>query len=285
MSATIEHGSFRMEETREGATAEHTVICDWSERGSYVPQIGTPLPGRTDMRLVRVEMTGIGKPTTPTQHATWVEGEYGFTKARIVLHYSTAQFIDDAAVEDWEFGGEVLELGLGRTWGIGVPCEVQQTAFFPQIVLRKQLVLPKAMVPRSAILYTLNKVNSTAFEGFPAETLLFAGASTTSRYDYERQLYFVTLSYNIIYRPISHNYVWRAPKQALSSDGVTPMVDNDGYPVWVSGAAGVGGWDYLTPPLHESTTFEPLFPPFPPPVLATSSIASLVTPTSDWSKR
>lgn len=259
MSATEKYGSFHIEETRQGCTAERVIICDWSERATYAPKIGDPWPGNTALRVTRVAIDGLGKPSTPTPHVTWTEGEYGFTKAQITVGYSTAPYIENAPIWSWEYSGEVLETGLGRTWAsTGKPCESMAGVYFPTATIRAQYIT--SAVPQAAIIACLNKVNAATWFDFPAEQLLFEGAATDPRFDYDRDIYFYTITYSFLFRTVSHNVVWRAPKQALNLDN-TPMVDAEGYPVYLSGTAGTGAWDRPNPDLYGSADFNALFPP------------------------
>jgi len=118
-------------------------------------------------------------------------------------------------------------------------------------------------VPVAQITSTAGKINAFEFQGAAAESLLFEGATTEAQYDYERSqtygyaFYFHRIHYRFLWRPISHNVVWRAPRQRRDGLG-SPKYTPDGRAVLDPGLAGVGGWDRPVPPLYESADFAPL---------------------------
>lgn len=247
MSTIERHGSHQIIRNRQGVQATIEWVCSWSDRTSVRPKIGAAHPTERGLYCTEVIEEGVGKPTG--------SGTYEYCK--ITATYSTFQQIDAAPQESWEFGGEVLETGLGRLWwGAQTYCEQSFGVYYPNAI--RTLTVVRNDIPIIPILNALGKVNWTTFMGIPAEQMLFEGATTESWYDYERNRYFYRCSYRFLVRPISHNMVWRAPRQARDETGQL-IFDNDGNPVFVDGPAGVGGWDRPYPNLYELGDFNPLF--------------------------
>jgi len=140
---------------------------------------------------------------------------------------------------------------------------------FPMMDWNVKLTVPS--VPKAAIIDAIGKVNYWRWLDFPAETLLFQGATWENRYDYERMAFIYTITYKFSFRPLGWNVLWRAPEQLRDAEGNLVYDDpgdgTGGVPVWVPGDAGEGGWDRLYPPLYQRWDFNPLFgwPPSPVP--------------------
>lgn len=250
MSANVTYKSHDVKRSREGITASFEIICDWAEADRYRPAIGTPHPFIPELYCVEVSETGEGVPT----------GTHTYTKQRITVNYSSAPWVDTAPIETMEFSGEILETGLGRKWvDAGTVCDQSQGIWYPSITLNYQVIMLE--LPTKYILNSVGKVNWYKFMNCPAETLLFEGASTESIYEYTRMCYYYRVNYRFLYRPLSHNVVWRQPRQAR--DELTGALQDSGPPnydpVFVYGPAGKGGWDRTEPPLYATTDFGPLF--------------------------
>lgn len=275
------YDSFEKTETRYGATILRTIICDWTARSTYKPMIGDLYPGERALRCTEVRWRGVGQPALSG-------AGYIYEQIRFDCTYSTAPFVENMPIETWDFSGEVLETAEGRTWlGTGKPCESSQGIFYPTITRNISMVV--SQVNTGAVFTSLGGVNWTLFQGFPAGTLLLEGANIANRYDYERDIYTYQLDYRFIYRRIPHNYIWRAPKQALDPDTDAPMIDDDGYPVYITGPEGIGGWDMPYPALYPVVDFGPLFgyPPNPPPWMpeklpGLDNAATEATPDIPW---
>ena len=260
MPTTIQYGSHQIQRSRTGTTATYTIDCAWADRAAARPKIGSRHPTEYTLYCTEVQEIGLGKPT----------GSHTYEQCRMTATYSTFQQLDDAPTESWEFGGEVLDTGLGRMWqGLMAQndygkCDQSFGVYYPIGIYT--LTMVRASIPIAAIITRLGKVNWTTFLNIPAETCLFEGASTESWYDYERGRYFYRLSYRFLVRPMSHNMVWRAPRQAR--DGNSLLYDADSSPVFVDGPAGQPGWDRPFPPLYEIEDFGPLIglKPNPPPI-------------------
>ena len=251
---SIQVYSHELVKNRTGTTATHVIDCVWADRATSRPGIGDRHPTETNLYCMEVREVGLGKPT----------GTHTYDHCRITATYSTFQQIDSAPTEQWEFGGEMLDTGIGRTWeGADVRCEQSFGVYYPNGI--RTLTMVKSSIPITDIVNTLGKINWTTFMGCPRETMLFEGASSESWFDYERNKYFYRLNFRFLVRPISHNTVWRAPMQARDSSG--QLIYDERGPVWAAGPAGQAGWDRPFPPLYEYGDFNPLFgwPPQPPP--------------------
>lgn len=250
MSATVIYKSHEVRRTREAMTATLEIIVPWAQRLTYLPQLGAPHPVYPGLRVTDTIEIGDGKPTS----------DFAYEHARFRINYSSAPFIDTAPITNVEFSGEVLETGLGRTWhDAETKCDQSQGIFYPSATIVMQIVLLEP--PFDYIFSTIGKVNWEPFMNNPAETLLFEGCSTDQQYDYDRGLYYYKVNYRFIRRQMSHNKVWRAPRQARNdsdnslADSGPPYYD----PIFVEGKAGVGGWDTPEPPLYAQGDFYPLF--------------------------
>lgn len=250
------YDSFEKHETRYGATIHREIVCDWDDRLLYKPAIGQPYPGEPNIRCTDITWRGVGKPAA-------FGGGFIYEQIKFVCEYSTAPFVDSAPIETWDFSGEVLETGLGRTWeSIQRPCESTQGVFYPSVTRNISMVVSE--VNTSALFACIGGVNWTYFQGFYPESLLLEGATCEQRFDYERNQYTYTVNLRMIYRRTPHNYIYRAPKQAIDPDTEAPMVDSDGYPVYLSGPEGEGGWDRPIPLLYRRVDFSALFPGMAP---------------------
>lgn len=235
---------------RDGVTAEYEVVCEWAEKDTIAPQIGQPHPMEYGLYCVEVRIRGEGQPVS----------DHVYTHARIRAIYSTAQYVDAAPIQTLEFGGEILETGLGRKWTYAkTKCDQSQGIWYPTVILNQQLMFWE--VNTALILSCVGKVNYWPFLNCGHETLLFEGASTESVWDGLRNTYMYRVNYRFLYRPNGHNTVWRAPRQARDSQtgGLLDTGAPDFDPVFVKGIAGVGGWDRPKPLLYDYADFNPLF--------------------------
>lgn len=269
MAIIEQFGSREVRVTRQGITGRRAWHCTWAERLSVV-KINQPFPGEPLLRCADITYKPIGVGTGKTAPGT----EYN--DCLVTAEYSTYQNIDDAPEYSYEFGGEILETGLGRVWRrAGTPVEQAMGVFYPQVI--QAVTLTMASVPTAAIFNNLAKVNATSFEGAPAGTLLFEGATIESRFDYERQRYIYRCTFRFLYRPVPHNYTWRAPRQKRNQFGEL-VWDSRGFPVYEDGPAGIGGWDKMLPELYGYGDFNSMLgrpgKPLPPVIPGPSSKAA-----------
>lgn len=253
------YDTFEKHETRYGATIHREIVCNWADKDTYKPSIGQPYPGEPNIRCTDITWRGVGKPTTSGAGVI-------YEQIKFICEYSTAPFVDSAPIETWDFSGEVLETGVGRTWeAINEPCESTQGIFYPSITRNISMVV--SQINTSALFASIGAVNWNYFQGFYPESLLLEGATVDQRFDYERNQYTYTVNLRMIYRRTPHNYIYRAPQQAWNPDTDSDLKDDDGYPVYLVGARGVGGWDRPVPLLYRRVDFSPIFnlPPNPPP--------------------
>lgn len=249
MAINEQVGSREVRVNRQGATAHREWHCLWAERLDCV-KINQQFPGEPLLRCSEITYRPIGAPTGLKNPGL----EY--TDCLVIADYSTFQKIDDAPEESFEFGGEVLETGLGRKWmEAGTRIEQSLGVFYPELIYT--LTLTTATLNVSAIFNNLACVNHWPFYGAPAQTMLFEGASAESRFDYERGIYIYRCTYRFIYRPVPWNVVWRAPRQARDGLGALQW-DETGFPVYEDGPAGWGGWDRPIPNLYAEADFGPM---------------------------
>lgn len=260
MAATELYGSRSIIENPQQVTGQRIFKAPYDTWRSDCPTIGAAFPGHTLLRLRERRMEPLNPDKSTGDPAEWV---------KVTCDYSTYQYIEDAPIESGEFSGEVLETTLGRTWAttgrrsmqsFGVTCPMMEWC----------VKMTTAAIPKAAIIANINKVNVYTWLDFPAETLLFQGASWDNRYDYERQTYIYSVTFKFCFRPLGWNVVWRAPEQMRDAEGNLVWEDDGagggGVPVWVPGDAGIGGWDRLVPALYQWGDFNPLLG-WPPIVL------------------
>jgi hypothetical protein len=250
MTTSIQVNSHQVTRNRDGVVAEVQLVCPWADIASVRPRMGQAHPSEFGLYCTEVTEKGEGTPAS----------DYTYSHCRITARYSTFQRIEDTVPEmSMEFGGEMLETGLGRHWqNAPTVCDQSLAVFYPLLIINYSFVM--SAIPLVFILSCVGKVNWQPWQGFAAETLLFEGASTDSRWDFERSIYFYRMSYRFQFRPTGHNVVWRAPRQ-----GRNPMGDladtGEPYhnPLFIDGPAGIGGWDRPVPALYECTDFSGLF--------------------------
>ncbi len=251
----LEGGWFEYD-TRVGQ-GQRRFLCKWEHRYDVAPPRGQTYPGEPRLRCAKVRF----EPSGPAQPAL---GE-PFTYCTIIADYATFSQIDDAPVESWEFSGEMLETALGRTWQTtGTVCDQAQSTYYPTTVWRLTLVLP--MLPDELINRNRGRLNWTWFRGQAPETLLFEGASAEDQFDYDRGRYIFRVTFNFLQRSMSHNVIWRAPRQKRDTETGALVYDEENNPVFVDGPAGVGGWDRPIPQLYDVADFGPMIGMAPNPV-------------------
>lgn len=250
MSHDIEYKSHKTTRNRDGVVSTIQYLCPWADIAKTRPRMGEAHPSELGLYCVEVEESGEGKPT----------GNHTYEYCRITARYSTYQRVADSEPRiSLEFGGEMLETGLGRRWhSTGTVCDQAQAVFYPNMIINYSIVLEA--IPTAVLINCVGKVNYGTFMGYAHETLLFEGASADSQWDYERGMYFYRMGYRFQFRPNGHNMVWRAPRQARDvlgnlADSGAPNYD----PIFVDGPAGIGGWDRPVPGLYERVDFNPLF--------------------------
>jgi len=241
--------------SRTGTTATYEIVCDFANRYSYPPRIGDPHGLLPWLKCVEVEEFGEGTPLGGTD-------KFSYTHARFLCTFSSAQFIEDAPITNIEFGGEVLETGEGSKWkNAGTICEQSQGVYYPCATVTEQLTIPE--IPVEAIFALQGKVNYYPFMGRAPQTVLFEGGSSEQVFDYTNSRYYYRLTYRFIVRSMSHNLAWRAPEQAWDDKEHDWATEPNGHggkkPVYVTGPAGIGGWDSKIPPLYAWADFEPLY--------------------------
>ncbi len=256
---TEEYGKIEFSFGRDGATATRCLICDWWNRTYWTPAIGTKLDGY-NLYVERIKWEGLGKPLPGT---IWPNVQYD--KCRITIEYTSTP-VDPAALpsEALEFSAEVLEIGIGRQW-VSQPTDIvdqSQSILFPTVEYTLETRITAGMwgIERPRILGAVGTVNDSGWKGAPAGCMLFEGASSKSEWDeYTNLLYRTT--YKFLYRPVSHNMVWRLPRQKRDANGALMWKVNAGgfwipdyEPApWVNPDGSL--WDEMVPALYAYSDF------------------------------
>lgn len=254
MTVIQKYGTGTAKFTRRGSTQQRVWIISRDNIDTAIIDIANSPLYMFGKRLIcqSIDVRGVGKPETGE------DGYYYYGQYELTAEFSTANIDGELPVESWEFGAEILEVGLGRRWyNAGTIAEVSQGILFPTLI--RTITLTSSIVPAPYILSCLGKVNGGWFQGFPPETLLFEGGSTEQLWNLDNEnpsAYRIT--YKFLYRSVSHNVVWRAPRQKLAADGSLEF-DSNNNPVFVDGVAGTGNWDRLVPNLYDLADFSPLF--------------------------
>lgn len=240
--------------SEQGAHATRVWVVEASDLQRARPRIGEEYYPKSGLYCSEYRIEGMGRPTGYDSN-----GRPTFTHYQITCEYSSFQKIDTAPVITFDVSGEVVETGLGRKWKwAGTTCDQAQGVIYPQMEITINLVM--AAMPQSIIIDRVGKVNYIPWQGYPAETLLYLGASTEARWDYQRRTYIYRVAHKFLFRPRGHNVIWRAPRQARDDSGALKWKDPETQcePVFVTGRAGQGGWDRPIPPLYEYADFNPL---------------------------
>lgn len=217
-------------------------FINWVSRLTY--------PGFSKMRCVSIEKEGLVGGTVKNGYTT-------YSQWMVTAHYSSAPWLDEPPQENIEFSLETFETGEGRTWkNTGTIMDSSMTVQNPTLTRTISFVV--SSIPLSAILNAVGKVNIQPFQGFPAETLLFLGATTDTAYRWESQDFVYRVTYRFTWKRFGWNIVWRQPRQAVDDTGM-PAFDDNGNPQFVEGEAGIGGFDRPEPQLYDTCYFEPLF--------------------------
>lgn len=235
---------------RDGGNGTRIFRCAWEDRKKIVKQ-GDPFPGEPRLRCYEINV----KPLTPN---TSDNAERPADQCIVEARYAVKKNLDTKPQITLEAGGKVLETGLGRTWqGTGKPVLQSQGVFFATCIWNITMIYPSG-APLATIMNNLNKVNAARFLGAASETLLLESANISARYDYENDLWYDEVAYRFNWQSCPWNVVWRAPVQARDAAGLVWTGAQLDEPVWVSGPAGVGGWDRMSPELYSKTDFGPM---------------------------
>lgn len=146
----------------------------------------------------------------------------------------------------------------GHVW-VGTQTPVIDVAAPPVPVMILDLKMRRSAPPYLVLLNNVNKTNDRTFLGFERGHVLFLGADVDTSTSIDGNIIDSRVTYHFSVRARSHKYFWRPPLQALDVDGqplVYQNIDSEqpnyttdeskiATPVWVSGDAGVGGWDVI----------------------------------------
>lgn len=246
MSTTTEkllQASWKITQDDKGLTGQLSVVVPRTEIfDSHLPVPGDPWPLDEELPYLRCK------------NAEWQPlGTDGVVQC--TYYYTTDRMLGDEFAEvssDWS--GEVVDQTKGYVWETaGTPVQEDIPSIIPLIeyTMRVRVTAP----PYEAISAAINCVNDRVFRGFAAGCLRFEGANTSESYDIRGQLISCNTTYKFTGRRRSWQEVWRPPLIARDGDGRERYYQGqdetkpdysptqDGQPVYVSGAAGQGGWD------------------------------------------
>lgn len=253
------YGSREIVFTRTGAQATRRFYCEWSEAFTLAPKPGDPFPGWPALTVDTVRVTPAGQPGTSGNPGS----EY--THANVEVDYSleyTRPDIGEGPRITYDFSSEVLATTSGRTWedtGDTIDQEdLQAGVNYPLMSMTMDLAVPSINI--ATISGLVGKINSSSWQGFAAETLLFEGATTTAQWNYETASWYFRVTYKFLWRPRSHNLIWRPPKRVWDPDKGDWARNADGTYQYASGDAGKGKWVKTDPLLYETADFSPLIP-------------------------
>ena len=145
--------------------------------------------------------------------------EYGDDYAEINCEYSS----DGAFSADFmstELDLDITDLGYGPGWtwqATGYPVEARENYAAP--AGRYTVSMKVNNFDKAAVLGAMNCVNNAAWHGFAAETLLFTGARTVTKYNTAGAITSVETVYNFDFRTFSHNLRYRDPIQVKDKYG------------------------------------------------------------------
>lgn len=263
----LDHEEGYVVDTVNGMTGHREFICLWQDRNKVAPRKGQAYPGYPNLHCASREFRGLG-PAQPD--VLDVDGEpCRHTYCHIICEYSTFTRLEGQRM--WSFHGaaEMLETGIGRRWAdTGTVCDTYQGTFYPNCNVQCSFL--SASNPIARALDCVSKLNwGRIMERsgiiFEPETLLLLAPEVEPILDYERSLaageevWYWKVDYHFLWRPCSHNIVWRAPRQQLDSMGNPVTTGPPNFdPVFVAGPAGVGAWTRLIPALYELADFGPM---------------------------
>ncbi len=262
-------------DTINGMTGHREFMCKYERRMDVAPKKGQPYPGYPSLRCASREFRDFG-PAQPSVTDPVTGGPCQYSYSHIICEYATFSRIEGRRT--WSFRGasEMLENGIGRRWqNAGTVCDTYQGTFYSNCNVRCSFISSSNPIARAmACVNTLNwgRIMEPSGIIFQPETLLFLVPEVEEILDFERsvaagkEVYYYKVDYHFLWRPCSHNIVWRAPRQQLDSLGnlVTtgpPLFD----PVYVDGPAGEGGWDKPLPWLYELADHGPMLGMMPTP--------------------
>lgn len=249
--------SGQISETRTGATARRELVCGWDEAFYYRPAPGTPHPEYPALTVDKVSMEPFGAPVS-------VNGINKTEYRKIFVDYSLEYrkvVVGDPPRFSRNGRVEVLATGAGRvrddTHAIIAADEMSATTLYPCADIVSDFAVTE--IPLPTILAAIGKVNSVAFYGMAAGTVLFSSWGDTAQYDHDAGQWFFRLTYNFLWRSTHQNSVWFPPEfdrdvngniqYYQNKDATKPHYTTDAAktsrPVYKTGSVGV--WTTTSP--------------------------------------
>lgn len=137
--------------------------------------------------------------------------EYGPDYAEVSVEYSSdGRYSTDFLRTELSTELNDMGFGIGWTWQqTGYP--VEQNESYPIPSGRYIVRMKVSDFDKAKIMSGMNCVNSSTWHGFPAETLLFTGASTSASYSTTGTVTGVETMYTFEFKRFSHNLRYRQP--------------------------------------------------------------------------
>lgn len=145
----------------------------WKDRNTVRPEMYSDYPDKKDTGGIRLRCAEVVTDRIPS-----VDGDRFRMTARYVTLDPNTSLIENS--EEYTYGGEVLEVGRGRTWvSDGSTIQHGVTLKLPHIEWKVRRTLQS--FHGSTVFALLGLLNSAPFGGFSRGTLLFEGAHATRR--------------------------------------------------------------------------------------------------------
>jgi hypothetical protein len=268
----------------DGASAKRVFFGEWEDVLVDCPKPGDSLPAFPALRVKRVNLKGAGTPYDDGfGNGCWT---HVYAYVDYTLEYRSCLLGDPPRVS-YDYAAEVLNTGSGRLWDIaGTPIEPEDlpsSTLYPEVSITLSVAMLGPAVPWASLTDLAGKVNEEAYAvvsdgetliSVDAETLLFLGAGVEGQYDFGTSAWYYQIQYKFLWRPRSHNEIWRLAKRDVDADGnEMKYQDKDeakanysidpalvGTCVYVSGTAGTAAWDTTTPKNYETGDFSALLP-------------------------
>lgn len=145
--------------------------------------------------------------------------EYGTDWAEIAIEY-TSDGMYSTEFMSTELAADLTDMGFGPGYeweGTGQPVIDQYNYAIP--AGRYTVTMKQNGINLQAVLGAMNSVNAALWHGFPAETLLFTGATTHTKYSTTGTPTSIDVVYSFEFRRFSHNLQWREPVIKLNEYG------------------------------------------------------------------
>jgi hypothetical protein len=265
-------GTGRIEYSRDRVTLEERYMCDYADWQTYAPTIGSQHSTYSALRCSNVSIEGVGTITQESGQTTY---QYAVITATYEAAVQGEPIPGAPARIRWQGEVEWLKTAVGYRWTdtneIIEDDEVSIALPFPHATLAIECACYNN--PLQTLFALSGKVNAYEWRGNAPESLLLTQYTVVPTADLAGRTYYVWTA-EMLWRPISHNQIWRPPSPDVNADGTwaryqgrdpnMPNYTSDaskiGRLVYKSGTAGQGAWTTTTPRLYESADYSALDP-------------------------